>query len=59
MKSLKKLLISMLSLACLTVTAFAFASCDGEEEIPTYTVTFYTDGGNTIAPQTVEKGEKA
>ena len=59
MKSLKKLLISMLSLACLTVTAFAFASCDGEQEIPTYTVTFYTDGGNTIAPQTVEKGEKA
>ncbi len=48
----------MLTLALFALSAVAFASCN-ENETESYTVTFYTDGGNTIAPQTVEKGEKA
>ena len=52
---MKKIIVAIL-VVCMAI--FAFASC-GEEEIKSYTVTFDTDGGTTVAAQTVEEGKLA
>ena len=52
---MKKIIVAIL---LVTMALFALASCGGEE-LPNYTVTFDTDGGTTVAAQTVEEGQVA
>ena len=51
----KTLLILLAALAALTLVI----SCKNEVKIPTYTVTFDSDGGSEVPVQTVNAGEKA
>lgn len=53
--------LSKIAMLVLSVTfVLAFASCEKEvDEVPTYTVTFDSDGGSVVEQQTVKEGKKA
>lgn len=66
MKKKKLIITSMIGLSALS--AVGLASCGGKKdadtpsdpvtpEVTTYTVTFHTNGGSTVVPVTVNKGE--
>jgi len=60
-KSKKFVLAGLALLAAITMVLLPLAGCknDTVPETPKYTVTFNTDGGSTVASQTVESGQKA
>ena len=57
----KFVLAALVLLAAITMVLLSLAGCknDTVPETPKYTVTFNTDGGSTVASQTVESGQKA
>ena len=61
MKSKKFVLAALALLAAITMVLLPLAGCknDSVPETPKYTVSFNTDGGSTVASQTVESGQKA
>ena len=60
MKS-KKFVLAGLVLLAITMVLLPLSGCknDSVPETPKYTVSFNTDGGSTVASQTVESGQKA
>ena len=59
MKSKKFVLAGLVLLAITGLLALAGCKNDSVPETRKYTVTFNTDGGSTVASQTVESGQKA
>ena len=59
MKSKKFVMAGLALLAITGLLALAGCKNDTVPETPKYTVTFNTDGGSTVASQTVESGQKA
>ena len=59
MKSKKFVLAGLVLLAITGLLALTSCKNDSVPETPKYTVTFNTDGGSTVASQTVESGQKA
>ncbi len=60
MKKSKKFVLAALALLAITgLLALAGCKNDSVPETRKYTVTFNTDGGSTVASQTVESGQKA
>ena len=59
MKSKKFVLAALALLAITGLLALAGCKNDTVPETPKYTVSFNTDGGSTVASQTVESGQKA
>jgi len=60
MKKSKKFVLAALALLAITgLLALSGCKNDSVPETPKYTVSFNTDGGSTVASQTVESGQKA
>ena len=61
MKKSKKFVLAALALLAITMVLLPLAGCknDSVSETPKYTVSFNTNGGSTVASQTVERGQKA
>ena len=55
----KKIIFAFLLAVIMTFSVCLFAACEEEKEPEKYTVTFDSNGGSSVAAQTVEYGKKA